>query len=52
MEIDGTIITDEHKLIAIAETLGTTIEQLLESGKTAEEIITEYEDGSFRLLNE
>lgn len=36
----------------VAQILGVTVEQLLESGKTAEQIVEEYQKGELKLLNE
>ena len=44
--------TEQVKLNEIANKLGTTIEKLMESYKNPSEIISKYESGELKLLNE
>lgn len=44
---------EKTKLIEeIAQKLGITVEQLIDSGKDVDKIIEEYQAGNFRILNE
>ena len=41
-----------NKLEEIAQSLGTTVENLLESGKDPEQIVEDYQKGNLKLLND
>jgi len=42
----------QQLLEEIASTLGTTVEVLLENGKTPEQVVEEFRAGKLRILND